>query len=64
MPIKKMTGMQASMRILENLTIHAKPKGMKIKGCRVSKSLILKKNQLWVPDNKSLQLEILKEIHN
>ena len=49
---------------LEDLITHAKPKGIKLKGCKVSKSLLMKENQLCVPDHKGLRLEILKKIHN
>ena len=49
---------------LKDLTMHAKTKSVKIRGYKVSESLLLKKNQLWVSDNEDLQLEVFKEIHN
>ena len=42
---------------------HAKSKGIKLKGYRVSKSLLMKENQLCVSDNKGLWLKVIKEIH-
>lgn len=39
---------------LEDLEAHAKPEGIKLKSCRVSKGLLMKRNQLWVSDNKGL----------
>lgn len=47
---------------LEDPTKHAKPDGVKLKGCRVSEGLLMKGNQLWVPDG--LQLRVIKEIHD
>lgn len=44
--------------------MYAKTKSVKIRGYKVSESLLLKKNQLWVSDNEDLQLEVFKEIHN
>lgn len=49
---------------LEDPTKHTKSKSVKLKGCRVSKSLLMKKNQLWVPDNKDFRLRVIKEIHD
>lgn len=55
----------ASIRAyLGNPTMHAKPEDVKIRGCRMSKGLLMKENQLWVPDNEGLRLEVLKEIHD
>ena len=49
---------------LEDFTKHAKPESVKLKGCRVSKGLLMKRNQLYVSDDKDLQLRVIKEIHN
>ena len=49
---------------LKDPTMHAKSEDVKLKGCRVSKDLLIKENQLWVSDHKDLRLEILKKIHN
>lgn len=49
---------------LENFITYAKPKGIKLKGCKVNKSLLMKENQLCVLDHEGLRLEILKKIHN
>lgn len=44
--------------------MHVKTESMKIRGYKMSEGLLLKKNQLWVPDNEDLQLEVFKKIHN
>lgn len=49
---------------LENPATYAKLEDFKLRGCRVSKSLLIKKNQFWIPDNEGLQLEVLKEVHD
>ena len=49
---------------LKDYAMHAKPKTLKLRGCRVNKSLLMKKNQFWMPGNKGLWLEVLKEVHD
>lgn len=49
---------------LKDPTIYAKPERIKLKGCRVSKSLLMKGNQLWVPDNEDLWLRVIKKIYD
>ena len=40
---------------LKNPTTHAKPEDIKIKGYRMSKGLLMKENQLWMPYNRLFQ---------
>lgn len=49
---------------LNDPTKYAKPEGIKLKSCRISKSLLMKRNQLWVPDDKGFRLRVIKEIHD
>ena len=48
---------------LKDSEAHARPKGVKLKDYRVSKSLLIKENQLWMPDNKGFWLKVIKKIH-
>ena len=49
---------------LEDLIKYAKPDSVKLKDCKISKGLLMKKNQFWMPDDEGLQLRIIKEIYN
>lgn len=50
---------------LEDAGAHAKPEGVKLKDCMVSKDdLLMRENQLWVSDNEDLRLKIIKEIYD
>ena len=41
-----------------------KPESVKLKDCRVSEGLLMRENQLWMPNNEDLRLGIIKETHN
>ena len=49
---------------LKDPTKHAKPKGVKLNGCGMGKDLLIRDNQLWVPDNKGLKLRAIKKIYD
>ena len=49
---------------LKDLGVHAKPEGVKLKDCRVNKNLLMQKDQLWMPNNKDLRLEVIKKTHD
>lgn len=49
---------------LEDFKVHAKPKSIKLKDCKVSKGLLIRENQLWIPNNEDLRLRVIKEIHD
>ena len=49
---------------LEDFKASAKPDSVKLKGCKGSKGLLMRENQLWVPNNKGLRLRVIKEIHD
>lgn len=44
--------------------MHAKFKIVKLKSYKMSKGLLLRENELWVPDNKSFKLRAIKKIHD
>lgn len=48
---------------LEDPTKYTKPESVKLKSCRVSKGLLIKENQLCVPNNIGFWLKIIKECH-
>ena len=48
---------------LEDSKVYAKPYNIKIKGCKTSEGLLMKRIQLWMPNNEGLWLKVIKEIY-